>query len=571
METPQHSLAPEPQEVARTIPVLIVDDRPENLTALQALLEGLPQPLELVRANSGNEALRQTLRHDFAVVLLDVQMPDMDGLETAELLRANPKTRHLPIIFVTAGLHDKVRQFKGYEMGAVDFLNKPIEPMVLRSKVGVLCDLFAKCRELEEHKACLEQKVQERTANLSALAVQLSEEVQARRLSEQALHDSEMRLRMVIDSASEAFIGLSASAAITDWNHQAESLFGWRREEALGQPASLVLSAQPGQADALQPLLAGGTGLALSRQVELRGRRRDGHEFDVELSLWQIPHAAPPLYGALVRDITQRKEAEEARSCELRQAMQQIVESEKLAALGSIVAGVAHELNTPVGNLVLLASALNDRVSELAGDALAGKLTRSGLVQAASDIREASTVLIRSAGKARELIESFKNVAVDQTSQRRRQFDLRSCLNDILVTLGRMTRQANVTVELQVPGGILMDSYPGHLEQIFNNLIVNSILHGFDGREGGRVLIDASQQGDQVCLVYADDGVGIPPEVQDKVFEPFFSTKFGAGGSGLGMFIVHNLVCGPLQGSVELSSTPGAGVRFAFRLPSAAA
>ena len=132
------------------IPVLLVDDRQENLTALQALLEEMPLPLHLVKAVSGNEALRQSLRHDFAVVLLDVQMPEMDGLETAELLRANPRTRHLPIIFVTAGLHDRVRQFKGYEMGAVDFLNKPIEPAVLRNKVAVRFTGTSTCTHLND-------------------------------------------------------------------------------------------------------------------------------------------------------------------------------------------------------------------------------------------------------------------------------------------------------------------------------------------------------------------------------------------------------------------------------------
>jgi signal transduction histidine kinase len=500
----------------RTIPVLLVDDRQENLTALEALLEEMPLPLQLVKALSGNEALRQSLRHDFAVVLLDVQMPGMDGLETAELLRANPRTRHVPIIFVTAGLHDKVRQFKGYEMGAVDFLNKPIEPAVLRNKVAVLCELYA--------------KVQERT---------------------QALHASEQRLRMVIDGASEAFIGTDANGVVTDWNDAAEDLFGWRRAEMLGQPASRVLL--PGQ-DGCQ-----------------RARRRDGREFDVEVSRWQVPQSQPPSFAALVRDVTQRRQAEAARTSELRQALQQIVEQEKMVALGSIVAGVAHELNTPVGNLVLLASTLRDRVGELADNALAGKLTRSCLIQAAGDCREASDVLIRSADKARELIESFKNVAVDQTSQRRRQFDLHTCLHDILVTLGRMLRQANVTVELQVPRGVVMDSYPGHLEQVFNNLIVNSILHGFDGRSCGKVSITARVAGDEVCLVYSDDGVGIAPELQQKIFEPFFSTKIGAGGSGLGMYIVNNLVCGTLQGRVSLSSVPGQGVRFEFALPLSAA
>lgn len=500
----------------KAIPVLMVDDRQENLTALEALLEDMPRPLDLVRAMSGNEALRQSLRRDFAVVLLDVQMPEMDGLETAELLRANPRTRHLPIIFVTAGLHDRVRQFKGYEMGAVDFLNKPIEPAVLRNKVAVLCELYA--------------KVQERT---------------------QALHESERRLRMVIDSACEAFIATDANGFLTDCNHAAEELFGWRRDEILGQPSSRLL------------LPAAGCGQ--------RARHRDGREFDVELSQWQVPQSQPPTFAALVRDITQRKEAEEARSCELRQALQQIVEQEKMVALGSIVAGVAHELNTPVGNLVLLATALRDRVGELADSALAGKLTRSGLLNAASECRDASAVLVRSADKARELIESFKNVAVDQTSQRRRQFDLHTCLHDILVTLGRMTRQANVAVELKVPPGVRMDSYPGHLEQILNNLIVNSILHGFEGRGCGKVGIAASVDGEHIRLVYTDDGVGIAPELQQKIFEPFFSTKIGAGGSGLGMYIVNNLVTGVMQGSIALDSAPGQGVRFELRLPLTAA
>ncbi len=167
--------------------------------------------------------------------------------------------------------------------------------------------------------------------------------------------------------------------------------------------------------------------------------------------------------------------------------------------------------------------------------------------------------------------EGFKNVAVAQTSQRRRQFDLHTCLHDILITLGRMLRQAHVTVELDVPPGVLMDSYPGHLEQILNNLIVNSILHGFEGRSCGKVAIAASVAGDDVCLVYTDDGVGIAPELQAKIFEPFFSTKVGAGGSGLGMYIVNNLVGGALKGSVSLSSTPGQGVKFEFTLPLIAA
>jgi C4-dicarboxylate-specific signal transduction histidine kinase len=154
------------------IPVLIVDDRTENLTSLEALLGDME--LELVKAQSGNEALRHILYNDFALVLLDVQMPEMDGFETATLMRENPKTRHLPIIFVTAGMKEEYHQFRGYEAGAVDYLMKPIEPAILRSKVRVFCDLYSQRQELKRMKEELEvqneklrqtyQQLQEETA-----------------------------------------------------------------------------------------------------------------------------------------------------------------------------------------------------------------------------------------------------------------------------------------------------------------------------------------------------------------------------------------------------------------------
>ncbi len=151
---------------ADTVPILIVDDRPENLIAMDAILD---QPgLSLVKAQSGNEALRLVLRHDFALVLLDVQMPDMDGFETAELLRINPKTRHIPIIFVTAGMKDLRLQFKGYELGAVDYMMKPFEPVVLKGKVRVFCELYRQRKDLERYSRDMESMVSERTARLKA-------------------------------------------------------------------------------------------------------------------------------------------------------------------------------------------------------------------------------------------------------------------------------------------------------------------------------------------------------------------------------------------------------------------
>ncbi len=571
-------------ETPRPIPVLMVDDHPENLTALAALLSDMRLDLELVEAASGNEALRQTLKSDFAVVLLDVQMPDMDGLETAALLRANPKTRHLPIIFVTAGMNQRGHLFRGYESGAVDYLIKPIEPLVLRSKVRVFCELYAQRVEIEYHRAHLEAMVAERTAELSALARHLREEIAARRATDAALQESELRLRRVIDSAYEAFIGMDAGGAVVDWNDQAERMFGWRRGEALARSvAELVVPARHRGAhlDGLRRLVEQGEAAPLNRRIEICALHRSGREFPAELSIWQIPNANTPLFGAFIRDITERKRAEEdlrqlneslelrvgERTVELRHAMDQIVESEKLASLGSIVAGVAHELNTPIGNIVMTASTLEERILDLANAARNGKLTRTALDLFVDECQNASAVMVRSAGRASVLIESFKKIAVDQTSQRRREFDLRDTVADILNTLGTVMRRAKVGSELRIPAGIRMDSFPGDLEQVLSNLIMNSIRHGFAARGHGHIVIDAGVRGELLEIVYQDDGGGIPPELHRKIFEPFYTTTLGQGGSGLGMFIVHNLMHGVLKGEIHLRSDVGQGVVFTLTLP----
>ena len=153
-------------QAPESTPILIVDDRPENLVALEAILA--EPAVELVRAQSGNEALRKVLQQDFALILLDVQMPDMDGFETAEFLRLNPKTRHIPIIFVTAGVWDQTQQFKGYEQGAVDYIIKPFEPMMLKSKVQVFCELYRQRQALQAYNQNLEFLVKQRTASLEA-------------------------------------------------------------------------------------------------------------------------------------------------------------------------------------------------------------------------------------------------------------------------------------------------------------------------------------------------------------------------------------------------------------------
>ncbi|MES2073821.1 MAG: ABC transporter substrate-binding protein [Pseudomonadota bacterium] len=280
-------------------------------------------------------------------------------------------------------------------------------------------------------------------------------------------------------------------------------------------------------------------------------------------------------------DISERKESEEKlkmlneglesrveeRTRELSHAMEQIVESQKLASLGGMVAGISHELNTPIGNILMVASTLRDRLEELDQVVQAGNVSRSVMLTTIKDCRKAGGLIMRGANRSVELIESFKRVAVDQTSQRRRAFDLLGTVQDILNAMGPVIRRANASVELDVPAGIEMNSFPGHLEQILNNLIMNSITHGFDGREYGRIFISAMTLGDAVQLVYQDNGAGIARELQHRVFEPFYTTKLGQGGSGLGLSIVHNMTQAIFKGRLRLESEPEQGVRFVFTLP----
>ena len=282
-------------------------------------------------------------------------------------------------------------------------------------------------------------------------------------------------------------------------------------------------------------------------------------------------------------DITARKVAEvellalnnhleervAARSAELQQALEQIVVTEKMASLGRLVAGIAHELNTPVGNIVLSSSTLKEAIAGVEQLAAGKRLTYSALEEFLSHGKNACELIERNSLHAGDLIMSFKQVAVDQASQQRRTFDLRKTVQDMAAALGPIMRRAHVTLDVRIPAGIVMDSYPGSMDQIITNLVTNSINHGFEGRAGGHITVDAALHGERVELVYQDDGCGIEKHVQGKVFDPFYTTKMGQGGSGLGLSILHNIVQAIFKGGVRLESEPGHGVRFIFSLPRA--
>ncbi|MFL6658571.1 MAG: CHASE domain-containing protein [Massilia sp.] len=252
----------------------------------------------------------------------------------------------------------------------------------------------------------------------------------------------------------------------------------------------------------------------------------------------------------------------------LKQAQTNLITSEKMASLGSLVAGIAHELNTPIGNSLLTATALEDMVRAFEKQYADGGIKRSVLEAHLVDTRTACNIMTSSLRRAADLITSFKQVAVDQTSDKRRRFDLNEVLHDTLATFAAQLKRTNCETRIDCPPALILDSYPGSVGQVVSNLINNALLHAFEGRSSGLLSITARATGDeQMLLIFSDDGVGMPPKILHQVFDPFFTTKMGQGGSGLGMNIVYNIVTGMLGGSITIESSLEHGTTVTMRVP----
>ncbi len=244
-----------------------------------------------------------------------------------------------------------------------------------------------------------------------------------------------------------------------------------------------------------------------------------------------------------------------------------LVQMEKMAALGDLVAGTAHEINTPLGIGVTLASHLKQNTLKLERDFAGGQLTRSALQDYVAQSVEATSMLELNLERAKRQIENFKLVAVDQAGEIRRVFRLREYIEEILLSLHAKLKKTKHRIEIICEDSCEMDGYPGDFAQVLTNLLMNSLLHAYDGEEAGCIRIEVSKEKDGFVLLYADDGKGMSAEVLEKIFDPFFTTKRSSGGSGLGMSIVYNIVTGRMQGGIECSSMPGEGSRFTIRMP----
>ncbi|NML61236.1 PAS domain S-box protein [Massilia sp. RP-1-19] len=361
------------------------------------------------------------------------------------------------------------------------------------------------------------------------------------------------------DSASVG-IALFSGGVIVRCNRGMEEIMGYDPGELTGKRTSILVHGGP------NPF----AGRANSPRSELEAElvRKDGE------TIWCLINGKAlnrtDLAGGgvwAIQDISDRKRTEAI----LKQVETNLITSEKMASLGALVAGIAHELNTPIGNSLLTATALADMAADFEARCADGVVKRSALESHLADTKLACGIMVSSLRRAGDLITSFKQVAVDQTRAQRRRFDLCDVVRDTMATYAAQFKRANCEMEIDACDTLVMDSYPGSVGQVLSNLINNAMLHAFEGKGAGRITVRVHPVGDeQVLILFADNGIGMPARVMHQVFAPFFTTKMGQGGTGLGMNIVYHIVTGVLGGTVEIDSAPGKGTTVTIRVPTRA-
>ncbi|MBC7617609.1 MAG: PAS-domain containing protein, partial [Candidatus Saccharibacteria bacterium] len=431
-------------------------------------------------------------------------------------------------------------------------------------------------KALRDLSAELENRVQQRTAELERREAQLA--------SKAAL------LQLVVSNVNQGISFINADLVIDLCNGKFGELLELPPE--LSRPGVPLLDVfrfnakrgeyGPGDPETLAQMRIAIARQRLPHQFE-RTRPSDGKTLEIT--------GRPTPDGGMVTtylDISERKDAEKRilklnetleervaeRSEQLQQATQTLHASQDAlarsaakATLSTLVASVTHELNTPLGNSLIAASTCADlakRFSVLVGS---GQLKKTDLAVFMDQMLQGSDLMERSLHRAVDLVKNFKQVAADQASEQRRSFDLKEVGEEVLNVLSPSLKRYPHRVELDIPKGILLDSYPGALGQVLINLINNAYLHAFEGRDVGVVHINAALEGEWVSVHLQDNGVGMSQAHLEQLFQPFFSTKIGRGGTGLGMTIVENLVSGTLGGSVRVTSELGAGTHIALRIP----
>ena len=546
---PQSAAVAEHASRDESVNILLVDDRAENLLALEAILEPLGE--RTVRAHSGDEALKCLLTEDFAVILLDVQMPGLNGFETAELIKSRDRTRYIPIIFLTAISKDEAYVFRGYSVGAVDYMSKPFQPDVLRSKVAVFVDLYRKQRQLKDQERLLHE----------AAVRQIELEHRARFLAQEA------RTAHIVSTAMDAIVVLDAERRIDVFNAAAERMFGRSATDVIGNHVEQVIADE--QLDrALTMASENGSDPNKAELHSLTGYRSTGDEFPLEVSVSSLDVAGDRSYAIIARDVTDRIRSEEAlrtqadslarNAAELRELNKELQERQEeleraMTARNRFYASMSHELRTPINAIIGYNTLLLDHIYGPLNEKQTHGLQRTHkaanhLLELVNDVLDLSKI---EAGK------------IELTLQ---PVPFPGTIEDLFVTVRPLADEHATELHLHVDGdATTIISDPRRVRQILLNLLSNAIKFG----RGHPIEVDLSLGApDHIEVAVTDHGEGIEPDDLPRIFDEFvqLSNSQQLGGTGLGLPISKRLAT-LLGGELRVTSERGKGSTFRLKLP----
>jgi signal transduction histidine kinase/DNA-binding response OmpR family regulator len=511
------------KEGAAAARILIVDDDERNAFAAVQALEDLGYGL--VVARSGEEALRALLHDDFAVILLDLHMPGMDGYETARLIRLRRRNSSTPIVFLTAIFRDEAHVFQAYSAGAVDVVFKPVDPFILRSKVSVLVDLYLKTEEVKRQAAEARRLLAE-NARVMAEKAKAERELERSRRREETIQKS---LPIVFHSrgATPPYAPSFVSASI-------EGITGFPAERFVAEPAFGSSRIHP---EDLQRVVDAHASAARhgAYSCEYRWLCEDGqyrYLLDQGVLAPGATEDQPEIFGVII-DATERRSLEE-----------QLTQARKMEAVGQLTGGVAHDFN----NLLTVVLGNVDMLTHRAEDEAKRARRIDAVRQAAERGRDLTHQLL--AFSRRQHLSPLT-------------LDARALIHDFSPLIRQAVGEA-VTLELLTPD----DALPVHVDRThLETALLNLAVNARDAMpEGGVLTIEGRRDGDAVLIEVRDTGAGMSPEVRERVFEPFFTTKDVGKGSGLGLSQVYGFV-NQSNGQVSVTSELGQGTTFRLRLP----
>jgi PAS domain S-box-containing protein len=426
--------------------------------------------------------------------------------------------------------------------------------------------------------------------------IAVSRDISSRKKAEAKLVKSEEHFRAMFDRAPLAYQSLDMSAKILDVNDAWLNLLGGiNREEAIGRSItdfieehSLPTLAQNFPAFIQRghvegPIFDMRCSNGEQRTVMVNGRIGYDEEGNAQRTHCILTDVTERIrheeelsryHEQLTTLVHERTQELQAKNLALQQTLSQLkatqnnlIEASKLASLGELVAGVSHELNTPIGNARAISTTIYGQSRDFLKRFESGDIRRSELDGFLRQVNEGCLLLDRNLTRASELIQSFKQVAVDRAGSQRRLFDLRKVTEEIIATLLPTLSKTPYRLDIDIPSGIQLDSFPGAFGQVIVNLIENALTHGLAEKTSGTIHVQGSEVSNDIELIVADDGCGIPEANLARVFDPFFTTRFGSGGSGLGLNIVYSIVNGLLGGAISVSSAAGQGATFNIKIP----